>query len=177
MHIILIGFMGAGKTTVGKVLAELLKQPLLDTDQMIEDQEGISISRIFEVYGEEKFRRLETELLKKLAVRPEEWVLSVGGGVPLREENRKLLKKLGFVVYLRVQADTVLERLKGDHTRPLLCGGNVKEKVDSLLKSRGPLYLDSAHLVVDVDGRTPGEIGEKIRSCFIERGCNGSGTL
>ena len=119
-HIILTGFMGAGKTTVGKLLAQKLGCPFLDTDQLIQQQAGMSISRIFAEKGEETFRSLETAILKEAWTQEEAWVLSVGGGLPMREENRRLLKRIGAVVYLRVNRDTVLRRLSGDTTRPLL---------------------------------------------------------
>ncbi len=162
MNIILIGFMGAGKTTVGNVVAERLNQPLFDTDQLIEQQTGMSISKIFEIYGENEFRRLETEILKGNLSANKDWVLSVGGGLPLKEENRGLLKKMGIVVYLRVQPDTVLQRLKGDKTRPLLQGGDVKQKVESLLRQRGTIYEEGADIVIDVDGKAPENIAQEI---------------
>ena len=162
MNIILIGFMGAGKTTVGNVVAERLNQPLFDTDQLIEQQTGMSISKIFEIYGENEFRRLETEMLKGNLSASKDWVLSVGGGLPLKEENRGLLKKMGIVVYLRVQPDTVLQRLKGDKSRPLLQGGDVKQKVESLLRQRGSIYEEGADIVINVDGKTPENIGQEI---------------
>lgn len=161
-HIILIGFMGAGKTTIGQTLARRLNRPLFDTDQLIEEQAGMSVSRIFEKYGEEEFRRLETETIRSMIFVEEDWVLSVGGGLPLREENRRLLKQAGTVVYLRVRSGTVLERLKGDTTRPLLQGGDVKAKVEKLLSYRSPIYEEAAHVTVDVDGKPPDEIGEEI---------------
>ncbi len=162
IHLILTGFMGAGKTTVGKALSSLMSRPLLDTDQLIEAQAGMSVSRIFEVCGEEEFRRLETETIRTILDRKEAVVLSVGGGLPLREENRLLLRQAGQVVYLRVKPQTVLTRLKGDTTRPLLQGGDVEEKVRNLLTLRGPVYEEGAHLIVDVDGKTPQQIGEEI---------------
>lgn len=162
MNIILIGFMGAGKTTVGNVIAERLNQPLFDTDQLIEQQAGMSISKIFEVYGENEFRRLETEILKGNLSTNKDWILSVGGGLPLKEENRLLLKKMGTIVYLRVESNTILERLKGDKSRPLLQGGDVKQKVESLLKQRGSIYEEGANIVIDVDGKTPEDIGQEI---------------
>lgn len=161
-HIILIGFMGAGKTTIGQTLARRLNRPLFDTDQLIEEQAGMSVSQIFEKYGEEEFRRLETETIRSMIFVEEDWVLSVGGGLPLREENRRLLKQAGTVVYLRVRSGTVLERLKGDTTRPLLQGGDVKAKVEKLLSYRSPIYEEAAHVTVDVDGKPPDEIGEEI---------------
>lgn len=161
-HVILIGFMGAGKTTVGKVLADTMERPLWDTDLLIEEKAGMSISRIFERYGEEEFRRLETETVRTLTSLTEERVVAVGGGLPLREENRRLLRQAGIVVYLRVRPETVLIRLAGDTTRPLLQGENVEEKVEKLLAYRSPIYEEAAHLVLDVDGKSPGRIGKEI---------------
>lgn len=161
-HIILIGFMGAGKTTIGQVLAQRLKRPLFDTDQLIEEQAGMTVSRIFEVHGEERFRTMETETIRTMISSGEDWVLSVGGGLPLREENRTLLKQAGTVVYLRVRPETVLDRLKGDTTRPLLQGGDVREKVETLLSYRSPFYEEAAHVTIDVDGKIPEEIGDEI---------------
>ncbi len=161
-RLILIGFMGAGKTTVGQALAGMLGWSLVDTDQMIEEVAGMSISRIFETQGEAAFRELETAVLKNLSNRTENLVISVGGGLPLREENRTLLRQLGTVIYLRVQPDTVLCRLKGDTTRPLLQGENVKERVSELLAYRGPIYEAASHEIVDVDEKTPQEAAEEI---------------
>lgn len=161
-HIILIGFMGAGKTTVGKALAEEKGLELLDTDSLIEAQAGMTISKMFETQGEEAFRAAETRMLEKLLDRQSRAVISVGGGLPLREENRVLLKKLGTVVYLQVQPDTVLARLKGDTSRPLLQGGDAKERVNSLLEYRDPFYKMASHVVVNVDGKKAGEIAGEI---------------
>lgn len=162
MHIILIGFMGAGKTTVGKELAEKLGFPFYDTDQLIEAQMEMSVSNIFSKFGEDKFRSLETEILKGSWTQEENWVLSVGGGLPMKAENQALLKQIGIVVYLRVKTDTVLLRLKGDTTRPLLKGDNAREKADSLLEYRGPFYEAGAELVVDADEKGVEEICEEI---------------
>lgn len=167
-HIILTGFMGAGKTTVGKCLARKLGYAFYDTDELIEVRTGMTVKKIFQVMGEEKFRSLETEILKGSWTEGENWVLSVGGGLPMREENRRLLKKIGFVIYLRVQADTVLRRLEGDTMRPLLQGDHVKERVDALLSYREPLYEDGADFVVDVDGKPPEAIREVVIQAAFE---------
>lgn len=161
-HVIMTGFMGAGKTTVGKALAKKENIPFLDTDQLIEQKAGMTISRIFEVQGEEAFRNMETAVLEELQNRTERSVISVGGGLPLREENRELLWKLGTVVYLKVQPETVLERLKGDRTRPMLQGGEAKERVTTLLAYRTPLYQKAANLVVEADDKRVGEIADEI---------------
>ena len=161
-HVIMTGFMGAGKTTVGKALAEKQKVPFLDTDQLIEEKAGMTISRIFEIQGEEAFRKMETSVLEDLLKRNDQTVISVGGGLPLRDENRELLRKLGTVVYLQVKPETVLERLKGDHTRPMLQGGDAGDRVRSLFENLTPLYQKAADLVVDVDDKTVSGIVEKI---------------
>lgn len=160
--IILIGFMGAGKTSVGKTLAHKTGLKLLDTDKLIEKQERTTISHIFETQGEEAFRTAETNLLKSLLEKKSVAIVSVGGGLPLKEENQTLLKKLGLVVYLRVQPDTVLKRLKGDTTRPLLQGRDVKQKVTTLLTFRAPIYQKAAHITIDVDHKTLNQIAEEI---------------
>ncbi len=155
-NLILIGFMGAGKTCVGEAYAKKHGLTMVDTDYLIREEAGTSISDIFAERGEEAFRQMETELLKKLVAnrenKSERMILSVGGGLPLRKENRELLKKLGRVVYLRVTADTVLKRLKGDTTRPLLQGSDVRENVETLIEKRNPIYEESSHQSLEVDG-------------------------
>lgn len=150
--LILIGFMGAGKTTVGRALAGQSGTSLTDTDQLIEEMAGMSIVNIFAEKGEAEFRRIETAVLEQLIAADHAAVVSTGGGLPLREENRRLLKKLGTVVYLEVEPETVLKRLEGDTTRPLLQGSNVKEKVEHLLLERGPIYRSAADITVKADG-------------------------
>lgn len=162
-NVILIGFMGAGKTSVGERLAADGKKPLIDTDQMIEARAGMTISRLFETRGEEAFRRMETQVLEELLQTARGDVISVGGGLPLREENRNILKKLGTVIYLQVRPETVLKRLEGDTTRPLLMGDDVEGRIRSLLAFREPIYAGAAHRVVPVDGRAVGEIVEEIK--------------
>ena len=158
-NIIFIGFMGAGKTSVGQAVSRLYHMDFLDTDEYIEKKAGMSISEIFKKFGEEGFRKMETETLTALQKEASGCVISAGGGLPLREENRKLLKKLGTVVYLKVSPETVEERLKGDRTRPLLAGPDPEKRIRELLDYRQPLYEKAAHYTVDVNGRTPEEIG------------------
>ena len=167
-HVILIGFMGAGKTTIGKRLSKKLGVSLLDTDRLIEEEAQITISRIFETIGEEAFRQAETRMLKTLAKYEDKAVISVGGGLPMREENRKILKEMGTVVYLRVRPSTVIKRLKGDTTRPLLQGEDAQKKVRTLLNDREKLYQEAAHLTVDVDGKTVGQITTEIEGSLIQ---------
>ncbi len=162
-NIILEGFMGSGKSTVASLLADRLELELMDTDEAIEESEGRSISDIFEEEGESAFRDMETELLSTIV--SEHWremVISLGGGLPMREENRELLKKAGKVVLLRANPDTVYERLKEDTTRPLLRGDNPKEKIRELHNLRKNQYEAAADIVIDTDDKTPEEIADSI---------------
>ena len=161
-NLVLIGFMGSGKTSVGLKLSYKLKMPVEDTDKLIERREGKSIRQIFEEEGEEVFRKKETELLGELADRQGRVIYSVGGGTPVREENRKLLRQLGTVVYLQISPETVYERLKGDTTRPLLQCENPLEKIRELMESRKEAYESCADIIIAVDLLDMEEILEQI---------------
>lgn len=165
-NLVLIGFMGAGKTSVGKELAELLGCALYDTDQETERRAGMAISDIFRLQGEENFRKMETDTLRTLLEQAGQnggyTVISAGGGLALREENQRLLREHAVCIYLKTSPEQVLLRLQGDTTRPLLQGGNVREKVEELLAARGPVYEKAADITADTDGRTPGEIAREI---------------
>lgn len=162
-NVIMIGYMGAGKTSVGKRLAKALNLEFLDMDEEIVKKEGMTVADIFRLHGEEAFRQLETRLLERLIDREQGCVISTGGGLPLRLENRCLLKELGTVVYLEVSKDTVIKRLSKDTTRPLLAGDDMESRVASMLLERGPSYREAANLTVDVNEKTVGEIIEEIR--------------
>ena len=151
--IILIGFMGCGKTTVGLKLSYRLRRPVVDTDKEIERAEKRTISEIFATDGEAYFRERETDCLRRLLAGGSGRILSVGGGLPLREENRALLHELGQVFYLRAGAQTIYERLKHDTTRPLLQGDDPQGKIERLLKEREACYTAAADVVIDVDGK------------------------
>ena len=161
--IVLIGFMGAGKTSAGHFYADHYHMPFIDTDQEIEKEAGMAISQIFKEQGEEAFRKLETQCLEKLLRTTDGAVISVGGGLPLREENRELLKKLGLVVYLDVSPETVYKRIGADvSSRPMLHSDDVPGRIRSLLNERRPLYLKAAHVAVDVKDRSLDAITEEI---------------
>lgn len=161
-NLVLIGFMGSGKTSVGVKLSYKLRMPVEDTDRLIERREGCTVSDIFREKGEACFRQLETDLLRELAESKAAKIYSVGGGTPVREENRELLKRLGTVVYLRVRPETVYERLKGDTTRPLLQCENPLEKIRELMQARESAYESAADMILDVDGMTLEQIQESI---------------
>lgn len=178
--------MGCGKSTIGRYLAEELKMGFLDTDVWIEEKEGITISEIFAVKGEKYFRDLETECLKELMESKNDfskvfhnfngvenyknneisddkkYVISVGGGLPMRQENQKLLKQLGLVVYLKVKPNTVYNRIKDDTTRPLLQTADPLLKIKEMMAEREDKYQASAHKVVESDEKNVFEIVKEI---------------
>ena len=162
-NIILEGFMGSGKTTVSEILSDRLGLELMDTDATIEDTEGRNISSIFREDGEEAFRDMETELLTMIAGdHLRDMVISLGGGMPVREKNRELLKKSGKVVYLKASPETIYERVKGDTTRPLLQGEDPLLRIKELMEGRSDVYDEAADLIIDTDNKTPDEICDEI---------------
>lgn len=161
-HIILIGFMGAGKTTVGRRLAKSLDREFIDTDQWIEAKTGRVISHIFAEDGEAFFRRLETEALKELEHRQEPCVIAVGGGLPMQPENRPILARMGTVVFLEADTDTLMGRLKNDTSRPKLQGGDLRQRILTLMGEREGVYQEVADLRVRTDQRSYREIVGEI---------------
>lgn len=161
-NIILIGYMGCGKTTLGKKLSYKERIPLLDTDRMIEQKQGMSVSEIFAKKGEGAFRTMETECLKEIEGYSEKYIISAGGGLPIKEENRELLRKLGNVIYLRAKPETIYGRLKNDTTRPLLRGDDPEEKIRTMIGERGPVYELASDHIVDVDEKGQETVMEEI---------------
>lgn len=168
-NIILIGFMGSGKTSVGIKLSYQMKRTMIDTDKWIEQRQKMTVSQIFASFGEKEFRRMETECLKKLIDSADHQIISAGGGLPLREENHQLLKRLGKVFYLKIGPEAVYERLKNDTTRPLLQVENPKERIRALLLEREPIYEACADVIVDVSEKSFDEILEAINLHIAER--------
>lgn len=150
-NIILIGYMGSGKTTVGLKLSYRLRRTVIDTDKEIEREEKRSVSDIFATDGEGYFRDRETACLRKLLEGTNNQIISVGGGLPLREENRKLLKRLGQVFYLQANAETIYGRIMHDTTRPLLQGDDPESKIRRMLKERDGFYREAADVIIDVN--------------------------
>jgi shikimate kinase len=160
MNIVLTGFMGTGKTTVGRRLAEDLRVPLLDVDASIEKEAGRSIRDIFEKEGEAHFRSLESQAIVRLC-QNDRVVISTGGGALLYPENRDVLKKNGFIVCLSARAGTVLERLMDDMTRPLLAGENPALRIERLMKERDWVYT-LCDLQIHTDDRTIADVAKAI---------------
>ncbi len=166
-NITLCGFMGSGKTTVGKALAKILNYVFIDTDAEIEKRAGIKISEIFEKLGEAAFRQMESDIIKELA-RFDNQVISVGGGAVINKENARKLKSCSTVVFLDIDAETVIKRLGGDNTRPLLAGPDKRKKVTQLLSQRRPLYISAADVIIDgrANAKTIAEkIAENLQIC------------
>ena len=147
-NIFLVGLMGAGKTTVGRLLAKRLGMRFVDSDHEIEARTGATISWIFEIEGEESFRRREVETIRDLTGRSGV-VLATGGGAVIHPENRKHLKARGTVIYLRASVNNILQRTMHDKSRPLLQTENRKEKLEELARQRDPLYREVADIIVD----------------------------
>ena len=147
-HVVLIGFMGSGKTRVGKRLSKDLGLPFTDLEKMIISKTNLSMREVFERFGEPFYRALETVALKELLEDTERKVISLDAGVPLQEQNQKLLKELGTVVYIKGSFETLKERLEGSGKDPLLDGDDRDEKIRRLLKQRDPVYSKYADIQV-----------------------------
>lgn len=149
-NIILIGLMGCGKTTVGKELHRETKLHFTDTDHLIERQAGMDIPHIFKTQGEEYFRDLETRALRSMRnAGKRNRIISTGGGIIIRQENRVLLQQLGFVVWLNTNVDTLFQRISRCTNRPLLQQPNPKGVLENLLQERSAFYRETAHLTID----------------------------
>lgn len=146
--IFLIGPMGAGKSTVGRHLADRLGYSFIDSDHEIENRTGVSIPMIFDIEGEEGFRQRESTVIDDLTREPN-IVLATGGGAVLRETNRRALRTRGFVVYLRTSVESLIQRTKNDRNRPLLQTDNPEQVIRDLLAIRDPIYMDLADLVIE----------------------------
>ncbi|MBP3754730.1 MAG: shikimate kinase [Lachnospiraceae bacterium] len=169
-HLVLIGFMGSGKTSIGRSLSYKLKRAFYDTDKMIEEREGITISEIFKTKGEKYFRELETQVLREIRDDKIPRIYSLGGGTPVSLQNQPLIKTIGTVVYLRLQPEEVWERLKGDTTRPLLQCEDPLAKIRSLMKLRSPAYERCADIIIDNGSKERDDVIKEILEELQNRG-------
>jgi len=148
-NIILVGFMGSGKSTIGRELGQLLGYPLIDTDHQISQAESSTIPELFEIKGEQYFRNCETRLLNTLHEQEiNHHIIATGGGLPIRTENHAILRKLGYIVWLQANPDTILDRTSRNKNRPLLQTEKPRETIETLLTQRTPIYKDIAHLAI-----------------------------
>jgi shikimate kinase len=167
-NIFLVGLMGAGKTSVGKLLARRLGKAFYDCDQEIERATGVKIPVIFEIEGEAGFRAREARMLAELAVRSD-IVLATGGGAVLSAENRKLLAGNGVVVYLRAVVADLWQRTRHDRNRPLLKTDEPLARLEQLFAERDPLYRGIADIIVDSGSQSLGSLTHRLEQQLIER--------
>jgi shikimate kinase len=160
-NIILVGPMGAGKSTIGRLLADTLKLDFFDTDRQIEARTGANIPWIFDVEGEEGFRQREQEVLQSLCSQ-DRCVIATGGGTVLLPENRKLLRQSGWVLYLQVTVDQQIERTVKDKNRPLLQTENPRAILETLAEERNALYQDVSDMIVETDAQHPKEVVRQL---------------
>jgi len=160
-NIIFVGLMGSGKTTIGKQVSKALDMEFFDTDHAVEVKTGVNIATIFELEGEEGFRLREHSLLVDLMDNQKK-VIATGGGIVLNGENRKLLRQLGTVVYLRSNIKDLILRLKNDKTRPLIQNVNLDEKFNELYKERDPLYIEVADYIINTKNKKVSDIKNEV---------------
>lgn len=160
-HIFLIGFMGTGKSTIAKILSRRLGAEQIEMDQQIVDHEGMEINAIFSRYGEEYFRNLETETLRKFKGKTPA-VISCGGGIVLREENIRLMQEMGKTILLTASPETILSRVKEDDSRPNLRGRKTVEGIQELMDLRKEVYQKAAQVTISTDQKTPEEVADLV---------------
>lgn len=166
-NIFLIGFMGAGKSTISDYLSAMFAMEVVEMDQLIVEREGMSISDIFSTYGEEYFRNLETQLLIEMQSRSNV-IVSCGGGVAMREQNVVEMKKNGRVALLTATPKTILERVKDNNDRPLLTGHKNVEDIGNLMEARKEKYEAAADVLVNTDDKTVLQICEDLIRKLLE---------
>ena len=162
-NIYLVGPMGAGKSTIGRVLAAELHLSFRDSDKVIDDRTGADIPWIFDMEGEEGFRDRETAVLDELST-GQDVVIATGGGIILRAQNRDTMKVSGYVCYLTASIEQLVERTARDKKRPLLQVENPRQKIIDLVALRDPLYREAADFVINTDRRSPKLVAQEITS-------------
>ena len=166
-NIYFIGLMGAGKTTIGKQLAKQLGKNFYDTDHEIEKRTGVKIPVIFDLEGEEGFRKRESAVIQELT-QHNNIVLATGGGAVIAQENRDCLKKNGQVIYLRANANDLWHRMRHDKQRPLLQNVDIRAKLEQLYRERHPLYMDTATIIVDTGNQPAAMVINQIEQSLLE---------
>jgi shikimate kinase len=159
-NIILTGFMGTGKTAVGKELSRLLEMKLIDVDTEVEKIQQMTINEIFKQFGEQRFREIETEMIKTVSAN-RKVIISTGGGAVLKQENMDTLRENGIIICLTATPETILQRTSDNSDRPLLQVENPFKKINDLLQTRKP-YYEKADIIIDTEDKTPLQIAEEI---------------
>lgn len=164
-NIFLVGMMGSGKTTLGRSLAQRLEMPFVDTDKVLVERTGVPVTTIFEIEGEDGFRRRESAVIAELA-EGEGHVVATGGGAVLAASNRSLMRAHGTVVYLRARLEHLWERTRHDTTRPLLATPNPRATLAELMQLRDPLYREAAHIVVDTGSQAASSLVARVEAAL-----------
>lgn len=159
--IFLIGFMGAGKSTIARALQRELGFPLIEMDERIVKEQGMSINDIFAQYGEDHFRDIESQLIVDIG-KEEPSIVSCGGGVVVRPQNTQNMKEIGHIVFLKATPETIYERVKNSTDRPILNGHMNVEYIAELMEKRRALYEAAADITIQTDGKTREQICEEI---------------
>ncbi|HQS38071.1 MAG TPA: shikimate kinase [Methylotenera sp.] len=167
-NIYFIGLMGAGKTTIGRLLAKQMGREFYDSDHEIERKTGVKIPLIFELEGESGFRKRETTAIDELS-QLDNVIVATGGGAVLLQENRDYLKNTGKVIYLRAKVNDLYQRTRNDKSRPLLQGANPKQKLEQLYVARDPIYSALADYIVDTGAQSANEITSRIEQLLLEQ--------
>lgn len=168
-NVFLVGMMGSGKTTLGRALAQRLELPFTDTDRVLVDRTGVPVATIFEIEGEEGFRRRESMVLAELA-EGDARVVATGGGAVLSAANRELMRAHGTVVYLRARLDHLWERTRHDSSRPLLATPDPRATLAALIQVRDPLYREAAHIVVDTGSQSATTLVSRVVAALRAHG-------
>ena len=165
-NIFIVGAMGSGKSTIGKLLAKKLKKKFLDTDHEVEVYTNFDISTIFKKFGEELFRDKETEILNKLKDK-ENLVISTGGGIILKDENINLMKAIGTIVFLDINLETQIKRVKYRKHRPLLQNSNLQIELKKLKINRDPIYNKISDYIIEVSSKDKNTIVDEIQKILL----------
>lgn len=172
-NVFLVGMMGAGKTTLGRSLAQRLGLEFTDTDRILVERTGVPVATIFEIEGEEGFRRREAAIIAELAQGTGR-VVATGGGAVLAQESRRAMRDSGTVVYLRARLEHLWERTRHDTTRPLLATADPHATLARLLEEREPLYQDAAHLIVDTGTQSSARLVSRVVTALRDHAAGAS---
>jgi shikimate kinase len=164
-NIFLVGMMGAGKTTLGKALAQRMALEFIDTDRVLVERTGVPVATVFEIEGEDGFRRRESGVIAELAAR-RGCVVATGGGAILSEENRRVMRAAGTVIYLRARLESLWERTRHDTSRPLLATPDPRATLAQILEVRDPLYRDAAHLIVETGSQSAATLVNRVMAAL-----------
>ena len=172
-NLFLVGMMGAGKTTLGKALARRTGREFVDTDRLLVERTGVPVATIFEIEGEEGFRKRESQLLEEVAG-ADHRVVATGGGIILAPGNRRVMREAGTVVYLHARIERLWERTRHDSSRPLLATPDPRGTLAALAEARDPLYREAAHIVVETGSQSAKTLVDRVLAALRAREAQGA---